>query len=292
MLVSNGISAENREKLETFSARVGVELSMVEASGVDLSQFPLFERWSAGVWLKFFLADLAPAGCSRLLYLDCDMVVTDDLTGLMETDLSGRTLAAIPDATLDRMSARKRELGMPETGTYFNTGSLLIDPAAWRKNDITTRAETFARNNRDIIRFPTQDVLCAVAWQDILPIHGRWNFIAKTNRDPLVRPAVLHFIGKEKPWKMRNAPGAGIYRLYRSMTPWSDYSVPRSIPRSFQDLREVIQDFRCAMLARRDLKRNDVRGRRFNSLQKSFVYHMELNRPGLDRLCRELARPD
>lgn len=58
----------------------------------------------------------------RVLYLDCDMIVTDSLDELFDMELNGCPVAAVVD--------------LPTTDSGFNAGLLLIDNAYWKENHI------------------------------------------------------------------------------------------------------------------------------------------------------------
>lgn len=59
---------------------------------------------------------------NRVLYLDSDMIVTQDLSNLFELDMQGYPVAAVED--------------LPTTSDEFNAGLLLIDNKKWREEDV------------------------------------------------------------------------------------------------------------------------------------------------------------
>ena len=59
----------------------------------------------------------------RILYLDCDMIFTQDLSPLFEVDLKGYGLGAVADK--------------PTTTDGFNAGVLVIDKAWWQDHQVT-----------------------------------------------------------------------------------------------------------------------------------------------------------
>ena len=61
----------------------------------------------------------------RALYLDSDMIVTQDLSELFELDMQGYPLAAVED--------------LPTTSDKFNSGLLLIDNKKWREEDVVNQ---------------------------------------------------------------------------------------------------------------------------------------------------------
>jgi len=287
ILVSTGINDDSRRKLESFAAELEASLDIIDASAVDLSQLPTFGRWSKEVWLKLFLPDLVPAHFTRMLHLDCDMVVVDSVSELVEMDMQGAAIAAVPDVTINAMPTRKCALGIPDNGTYFNAGCLLVDLDAWRKKEIRARAVEYALQHREQIQFLDQDALNAVAWGDTITIGNRWNYAPGSTVVQLENPAIVHFIGKLKPWKIKNVSGASIYRHYRKMTPWPHYSIPRQYPRSMHEWRKAVHAFRYSMLGKLDLARKKLGVRQISNPEKSSIYHMELNRPLFDRLYDE-----
>lgn len=57
------------------------------------------QRLSKVVFFRCLLSSILPMSVSKVLYLDCDVLVLSSLYGLWETDLTGVALAGVPGHT-------------------------------------------------------------------------------------------------------------------------------------------------------------------------------------------------
>lgn len=159
------------------------------------------------------LPELMPRSVERVLFLDVDLLVLDDIRELWETDLDGRVFGAAPDAAVPKCSGARgvtgwRELGIPEDATYFNCGVLLIDLARWRERELTRRIHDYLRKS-ERVDFLHQGAMNAVAWNDWRPVDRRWNLLASLDgrsyqfpdRSEWRNPGIVHFAGRMKPWR-------------------------------------------------------------------------------------------
>jgi lipopolysaccharide biosynthesis glycosyltransferase len=173
------------------------------------------------------LADLLPPDVERVLFLDVDLLVLDDVTALWETELEGRVFGAAQDAAVPRCSSVRgvkgwRELGISAGAAYFNCGVLLIDLPRWRERTITPRVHDYLRSTRQV-DFLHQEALNAVAWNDWRAIDRRWNLLASLDGrrfqsppcDAWRDPGIVHYAGRVKPW--RGAVGGPFRAPYRTV---------------------------------------------------------------------------
>ena len=86
-------------------------------------------------YLRFLVAEILPNHIEKIIYLDCDVVVLEDLRRLWAEDRGGKLLAAAPDHPRLPLLSRDRLLGVgiPVDVTYVNAGVLLIDRVRWRQ---------------------------------------------------------------------------------------------------------------------------------------------------------------
>jgi lipopolysaccharide biosynthesis glycosyltransferase len=76
---------------------------------------------------------MLPETVNRVLYLDSDMVVTDSLSALWQTDLQGNIAGAVQDFVNDQT---KGAVGLSPEEPYLNAGLWLIDLEAWRREKV------------------------------------------------------------------------------------------------------------------------------------------------------------
>jgi lipopolysaccharide biosynthesis glycosyltransferase len=185
---------------------------------------------SRTAYLRFLAAEFIPA--DRILYLDCDMLVLDDLKPLFQTNLDNRILAAVSDLFVGRSSV-KHFFSL----RYFNSGMLLINAKKWREEKWLDKAIQFTENKFIALcygkkHYGDQDILnmiCLgnVAYVDprynvVNPVYLRRNFFRGKIFDAAVKkPAIVHFAGGAKPWNNWEIhPLTDKYFFYRSQTPW------------------------------------------------------------------------
>lgn len=168
-------------------------------------EFETAPHVSKMTYVRFLIPRLFPSTVSRVLYLDTDLLVLDDLRPLWETDLEG----AVVGAVIDRwdLQIKRREAGLedvPLVQNYFNAGVLLIDLPRWRDERISEKAMEYMVEHPHS-PFMDQDALnvaCDGLWKRLDP---RWNFHDPYGKKilemaPGQRPGIIHFVGKEKPW--------------------------------------------------------------------------------------------
>jgi lipopolysaccharide biosynthesis glycosyltransferase len=142
---------------------------------------------------------------SRLIYLDCDVLVFRDLSELFNLELSpGKVLAAVPDSETLSLAEDCQTIadamGLPPEGAYFNCGVMLMNLDALRKQDFFERAVEFL-NRKSSYRFWDQSAINFLLYGQIqaLPEYwnrGSWRFDAQHNND---LDCVLHYT-TSAPW--------------------------------------------------------------------------------------------
>jgi len=199
----------------------------------DARHFPdgYFPR---SVWLRILLPELMP-DAERVLYLDSDLVVADDLLPLWRTELGEHLLGAVTNPFYPFMDDHPRlRLGIDNPRDYLNSGVLLMNLERMRAEGTSARLREFALSHRNC-HYPDQDALNVVCRGRWLQLHPRWNvqstlfelspaqlpLPADAVREALARPAVIHFIGPFKPWHyLCRHPRQSLYFEHARATPW------------------------------------------------------------------------
>lgn len=225
--------------LRSIARSKGAEISIVDSAPErdhDVDTASDYGRESTATYRRVFLTELLP-DLDRVLYLDADLIVRNDLRQLWEAKLAGMPVGAVTDpwmATIDSMRA-----AFPNG--YFNAGVLLIDLVRWRTERVLERFVEDIRRRQlageDPLSYrsdqtPLNEVLRG-RWCRLPP---QWNFTgyhvprlaaelaltAETFAEAASDPAIVHFLGSHKPWV------AG----FESLTPWH---------REWHDLRRRLE---------------------------------------------------
>ncbi|WP_037287232.1 glycosyltransferase family 8 protein [Saccharibacillus sacchari] len=191
--------------------------------GIDTNHLPI------EVLFRLVAPELLPDSVEKAIFMDCDIVVLDDLAILYETELEGYLLGAVVDIIYEAY----RILNLDSILDYFNAGVMLIDIFSWRKQDFTAQALKYASENAAILRYADQDILNGLLRGVWKRLPQQWNVITNLFENPTVfqktfgeerhaqvsgRPSLVHFTGDIKPWSFfSNHPYRDRYDLYYRM---------------------------------------------------------------------------
>ncbi len=243
-VIGQGISAKNQQELRSFVGRYRREIYVIELG--DLSEYIGFSfdtlGWNPIVLARLLLEHLLPEEIERVLYLDGDALVIDNLQALWDTDLEGHVLGACIETTVD--IKQKKQLGL-ENSPYVNAGVLLIDLKKWRAEKWGERILAYYRKHNGLLFANDQDAINGTLRGDIKFLPPKYNFyniywfypnellvklmngayyydeeIIEDSKD---HPAIIHFLGEERPWRKGNTHKfKKEYEKYLAMTPWKD----------------------------------------------------------------------
>lgn len=177
-------------------------------------------RWPRLMYLRLLLPRLLPR-CSRLLFLDADLLVRRDVGELWDADLRGNPLGAVQDSFAPTVSAPKglscwRDLGIPPTAPHFNAGLLLIDLQHWRDRCLEDELLRTFRTYLPTFRWGDQCVFNAVFANRVTLLDPRWNswahlyhatppaeipYAPALFEELYHRPWILHYAAPIKPWQ-------------------------------------------------------------------------------------------
>jgi lipopolysaccharide biosynthesis glycosyltransferase len=228
-------SSQGRKLAEMVRA-AGSEISLIEVLPERVRGLRTIDWLPGSHWYRIFLPELLP-GAERVLYLDADTIVVDSLGPLWETDLAGNLVGAVTNVWQHDHLDHPARLELADPGAYFNTGVLLIDLDAFRREGVTEELVAAAREHHEKIGFPEQDAMNIVVGGRRLGLHPRWNlmnsilrfesavgvFGEQAVREARERPAIRHFEGPgdNKPWHLLcEREGRELYREHRRRTPW------------------------------------------------------------------------
>lgn len=171
--------------------------------------------------------------CSRLLYLDCDMICRGEISALFKAELHDNIIGAVESQMyVDRLELLGVKHQRPQ---YFNAGLLLIDTKKWKDHDITAKARQYMKEHADIIDFQDQDTLNAVLadrWEQLDPKYDLQSPLMryeKQSADPWQRkaaahalqdPVLIHYTGFGKPWVTKGeyvSPWRSEYYKYQQL---------------------------------------------------------------------------
>ncbi|MDR1923779.1 MAG: glycosyltransferase family 8 protein [Planctomycetaceae bacterium] len=241
------------------SDRVSAKVHFVDANNPFITRIPKDGAiTNKSAYLRFLASDLIEA--DKVLYLDSDIVVLDDLGSLFETELSGRMLAAVTDIFVCP-SSWNYSLSL----RYFNSGVLLINAKKWREEnwfDRTLRfmCDKFVPMRMGLRHYGDQDILNMTMAGKVVYVHPRYNMVnpfflrrsffrGKIFDEASLKPAIIHFAGGAKPWNQWDFhPMSECYYFYRKRTPWTEFAVQKPTIRAVRRYAAFLLKYYCPYL--------------------------------------------
>ncbi|CAH9118855.1 unnamed protein product [Cuscuta epithymum] len=176
-------------------------------------------------YARNYLAGLLPTCVRRVVYLDSDLVLVDDIAELAATPLLDGQVLAAPEYcnanftayfTPTFWSSPSLSLTLANReACYFNTGVMMIDLERWREGDFTTKIVEWMELQKRIRIYELGSLppFLLVFAGNIAPVDHRWNQhgLGGDNfrgvcRDLHPGPvSLLHWSGKGKPWARLDA---------------------------------------------------------------------------------------
>ncbi|MBQ8357381.1 MAG: glycosyltransferase family 8 protein [Clostridia bacterium] len=157
--VVDRVSEGSREKMATQAERYGRELIFVDAAAIieqiKALHIPSY-RGSYTTNFRLFFHTFVRENTERLLYIDCDTLVTGSLLPLAELDMGDKVIGVVRDALTVQY---KLLLGMSPDDLYFNAGISLINIPEWNRQQITEKMLDHIQNVRARYCNPDQDLL-------------------------------------------------------------------------------------------------------------------------------------
>lgn len=225
VIVSDGISIIHKEMLNAIAKKHNVDLCFLDMPKEKLMSIGTIDvrRYSISMFSRIFADTLLPTK-NRVIYLDCDTMILQDIRPLWETDMSGLPVGAVNDF---RSKEYKRNLGMGIGSTYINSGVLLIDLDAYRKNKCADRLLDALKVGNGLLEFPDNDLICSVLENEIFLLPCKYNAISslflysynelikyrrpelppsvEEHKECINDPTIVHFtscfLSKGRPWE-------------------------------------------------------------------------------------------
>ncbi len=220
--IIGNLSEENQEKVNSSLESFPASVLFFPVSESRFEGFKLYGYFKKEAYYRLLLPELLDEHIEKVIYLDSDIIVKQDIIDLWNADIDNYFLAAVQDVGLCASKDRRRILSIPLSAGYFNSGVLVINLIKWRENNIANQVINYAKNNPGKLRSIDQDALNAILFNKWLKLHPKWNYITGRIRKGkiLKDPAIIHFTGKNKPWNHSRHPLRNEYFKYLKSTKW------------------------------------------------------------------------
>ena len=217
-ILDGGIGSDKKQDILSLKKIKDCSINFIKINNTDFSEYlnvkthkyitiPTFYRLKLPSLLK---------NIQKVIYFDCDMVVTSSLSELYNTDLQGCIIAGVRDIN-------KRML--KKNPDYINAGMIIMDIDAMRKENIEQKFLDYTKKYFNKIKTGDQEIINEVLKGRIKIVNDEWNVQSSNfiNRSSYTNnPKVIHYTAKLKPWHFGSfSPHKRYWFDFLQLTPWA-----------------------------------------------------------------------
>ena len=87
-IIDGGISPLNKEKLQRIAEKYQVSFCFLTINNSEFEGLVVSSYWTIVTYYRLVIPDLLDSSIEKVLYLDCDLILTDDIAYLWDIDIS------------------------------------------------------------------------------------------------------------------------------------------------------------------------------------------------------------
>lgn len=228
-ILNTGISEKNKSRI--------IEIAEENCNNVDVEYVDVADRmdslkdkthlrdyYTNAIYYRIFIPSLFPQ-YEKIIYIDCDIVLINDISKLYNVDLGDNIVAAVHEEAMSSFdcfgSYSEEFLGVPRM-QYFNSGLLVINTAEYRKETIETKFINLMLSEKFEVA-PDQDYLNVLLKDRVKLVDVGWNktpIPGKKFPDKLI--SLIHYKLNFKPWHYKGVRYEEFFWKYAKETPFYD----------------------------------------------------------------------
>lgn len=211
-ILANGFSDRAKRILSSFEKEnIQIEFYNVKENLEELNIKTLKEdlHWSIATYYRILIPFLFPND-KKVLYLDCDTIILDDVANLIDSDLENKAVGAILDYdsecyTKKRIKYINEEMKLADYKKYFNAGVMVFDVEKIEKDQYMKQ---FLELMQRKFLYLDQDILNIVFENNVKFLNLEWNYqyhfvfpqFKKLYNLKVNEPKIIHYTTSTKPW--------------------------------------------------------------------------------------------
>jgi len=249
-ILEDNISDKNKQKISAMqTSNISIRFLNINflLSNLDQYNFAIHGHFTIANYFRLFIPRIFYK-YTKVLYLDCDIVIQNDIAKLYHIDLGTNYIAAVKDtgiqshlykSQLDKSSYPDyftQTLEMQNPQDYFNSGIMIMDIQKLAAFDMEIKC--FKALQRITPLYVDQCILNNVLQGHVKFLETAWNTqwhlpifdtdfqkhladdIAADYLSAYTKPHILHYTSNIKPWNSPQQPMADLWWNYARQTPF------------------------------------------------------------------------
>lgn len=265
-VIEHEISSYNKEKLAKLVESYGRNLHYISMPNINqdenLGLKQIKKNWLFDSYCRLFLDHILPKDISKVIYLDSDVLVVNDINNLWDYDLQGKCIGAVKECIGPNYF---NLFGLNNNSVYCNSGVLLIDLDRWREIRCAQHVQEYVQSQNGYVFFMEQSVLnialqseiitlpaifnvktemLTLSYREVKILRNPANWISEDEFNDAVKcPTIIHMtsfwmISNRAWYEVTDHPSKELYLKYKSMTDWKDESGEHD---SRSNIRKLLQ---------------------------------------------------
>mgnify|MGYP001036388818 FL=1 len=192
---------------EYLKEKCNFNLIEINVKKTSLDDLPIYLHFSIEAIYRLLAQFLLPKTVDRVLWLDADIIILNDITEFYYQDFEEKLLIVCADVNHDREDVHKIKQAMKisQEHTYFNSGVSLFNLTKLRAETTEEEIVEVCNRMKDKVMYVDQDILnylyqFKVKYENPKKYNYQLtndNFIEEKD---LAEICILHYSGPRKPW--------------------------------------------------------------------------------------------
>lgn len=215
-VMNSSLTEDDFEYLNNSFDSERIKLIDIKVGGTVLADAPVTNRYPKEMYYRIFASKFLPDHVDKILYLDPDIIIQKPLTSLYNMEIGNMYFAAASHVGNLLTKVNNIRLNTDDESPYINSGVILMNIEILRKEQDFSEVFDYIEKYRKLLILPDQDVISAVYSDKIVPLDP---YIYNMTEKLLLHPdtieknidmkwiaentAIIHFCGRNKPWKER-----------------------------------------------------------------------------------------
>lgn len=180
-IIDDDISEKNKNiiKKKVYEYKYVQNLIFIDASNCInrmRGKIRTSNEWPMVAFVRLYLTELLPNDIEKILYMDCDTIICDDICDLWNEDITEYNVAGVLDCMDDNY---KEKIGLGIGHLYINSGVLLFNLNKLRDINIEKEFVDLVNKRGSCFKYPDQDVINVVMRDSIKVLPMKYNVVSQ-----------------------------------------------------------------------------------------------------------------
>ena len=215
-ILHKSLDKEDIENITENLDLIRFKIEDIKIPKSEIDTFPVLEkRYPEEIYFRLYASKYLPKEIDRVLYLDSDTLVINNLKEFYETDFDGNYFIAATHIKKMLHKFHEIRLDIKEDEPYINTGVLLINLKELRKVNVEEKVVNFIKSKKNKLLLPDQDIVVTLFGDKIKLVdelkynlgERAWKLYNLNNPKNKIslrwirnNTVIIHYYGRNKPW--------------------------------------------------------------------------------------------